>query len=122
MFNQNLEKIKEYEEYELFFLLDECNSNINISNEVLKINDSMNKDEKDIFIENIAKIRNIRKNVINEIEKRFNFKHLDNKSNPTKEYLNWFNSWVEWRNSFSEEQWNEIIEKLKNKESIKKYI
>lgn len=120
-FNHNLEKIKEYPEYKLFFLIDECNGYINILTEILK-DDNLGKKERNKLLESGVKVRDIRKNVSDEIKNRFGFNCVDENNNPTKEYLNWWHKWNDWRQSFSDEEWEEIFKKLEKNEDIKKYL
>lgn len=121
-FKQDLKKIPTYPEYKLFFLIDECNYYVAVGNETLKLNEDMNDDERNIFLESIVKVRNIRKHVTDEIEKRKGFKCYTETMNITDEYLDWYNNWNEWRESLDDEEWTIIEDKLKKGEDIKEYI
>jgi hypothetical protein len=114
-------KIKDYPEYKLFFLSDECNIQLFTHNEAMKLRD-LNDEERKIMLDNSIKIRKIRLEVSKILKERFNFEILDEKGNFTKKYNEWFDKWNDWRFSFSDEKWLEIDEKLKNNESIEDYL
>jgi len=121
-FKQDLDKIKDFPEYKLFFLLDECNYYISIGNETLKMNEDMSDDERNVFIESMVKVRNIRKHVTDEITNRKGFKCYTETMAMTEEFINWFYDWHHWREELTEEQWEDVQEKLSKGEDIKEYI
>lgn len=119
--NQELDKIKDYEEYKLFFLIDECNYYITILNETIRNNKDLSEKEKNVLYHNISKVRNIRKHTCDKIKEIKNFDcYKDNA--PTDEYLDWWNFWNDWRMSFSDEEWDKIEEKIISDEDIKNHL
>lgn len=121
IFKQNLEQIENYPEYKLFFLIDECNYYITVLNESVRSNKELSNEEKDVMLENVAKVRNIRKSTCDVIKKNLGFECYE-KNTPTDKYIDWWNDWNDWRMSFSEKEWDKIEEKIISDEDIKEYL
>jgi hypothetical protein len=115
------EQIKDYQEYKLFFLSEECNSYINVSTELLQDSD-MNDEEKNTFFNNSLKVRRIRIALSDTLEKRFGFPVLDDVGKVTDGYLEWFKKWNDWRFSFEDEEWLTIETKIIKGDDIKEYL
>jgi hypothetical protein len=114
-------KIKDYEEYKLFFLVDECNVYIFTCNETMKLKD-LNDEERQEMLDNSIKVRKIRIESSNVTKERYGFEVVDELGKLTEKYMEWFHKWNEWRFDFSDDEWNEIHEKLVNNEDIKEYL
>lgn len=113
-------QIKDFPEYKLFFLAEECNLYLDISTEILK--GDLNKDESKVFFDNSLKVRRIRIALSDTLKKRYGFEILDDVGKITEEFGEWYNKWNSWRFSFTDTEWESVNNLIVDGKDIKEYL
>lgn len=124
------EFIKNCEEYELFFTIDEAGSFIYrmrqaLSNGVIPETDVDGVNQDVIAINKMqgdAAAQTIRFGVDFKLIEQFNDLLKKNITMPCPEYWKWMKYWNDWRGEFTDETWGEFSTALNNKESVAQFL
>ncbi len=125
-------KLKEAKEYELFFFIDQCGMLLwKLQHNMADSRVELTLEEKQKIEQDVTEIITQQRDAVNIAVEKFNIELVyeettDIEGNKTEEivgeYWTWFNHWKEWLNSFSEDEWQKVRQKMESNQSIEEYL